>query len=73
MSSEAYGVKQTIEDLKQFYKDSMRLVAACTKPDYKEFKKIASATGVGFLIMGFIGFFVNKFAVSLFGYLILEQ
>ena len=59
MSSEAYGVKQTIEDLKQFYKASMRLVAACTKPDYKEFKKIATAVGLGMTVMGFVGFFVK--------------
>ena len=31
----------------------------CTKPDRKEFSKIALATAVGFAIMGFIGFFVK--------------
>lgn len=48
-----------IEPLKQFAKDSIHLVKKCTKPDRKEFTKIAKATGVGFLIMGFIGFFVK--------------
>jgi protein transport protein SEC61 subunit gamma-like protein len=48
-----------IEPLKQFAKDSVHLVKKCTKPDRKEFTKIAKATGVGFLIMGFIGFFVK--------------
>jgi protein transport protein SEC61 subunit gamma-like protein len=48
-----------IDPLKQFYKDSKKLVEKCTKPDAKEFAKIAKATGVGFLIMGFIGFFVK--------------
>ena len=48
-----------IEPLKQFAKDSLHLVKKCTKPDRKEFTKIARATGVGFLIMGFIGFFVK--------------
>ena len=31
----------------------------CTKPDRKEFRKIAIATAIGFAIMGFIGFFVK--------------
>ena len=48
-----------IEPLRQFAKDSSHLVKKCTKPDRKEFLEIAKATGVGFLIMGFIGFFVK--------------
>jgi protein transport protein SEC61 subunit gamma-like protein len=48
-----------IEPLKQFAKDSVHLVKKCTKPDRKEFTAIAKATGVGFFIMGFIGFFVK--------------
>ena len=48
-----------IEPLRQFAKDSVHLVKKCTKPDRKEFLAIARATGVGFLIMGFIGFFVK--------------
>ena len=47
------------EPAQQFYKDSCRLVKRCTKPDRKEFQKIAMATAVGFCIMGFIGFFVK--------------
>lgn len=63
-----------VEPLKKFVKDSTYLVKKCTKPDHKgmlqqmtlefqvnciEFAKIAKATGIGFLIMGFIGFFVK--------------
>ncbi|CDW52821.1 protein transport protein Sec61 subunit gamma [Trichuris trichiura] len=44
---------------RQFLKDSFRLVKRCTKPDRKEYQKIALATAVGFAIMGFIGFFVK--------------
>merc|ERR1711892_221570 len=40
-------------------KDSVRLVKRCTKPDRKEFSKIAIATAIGFALMGFIGFFVK--------------
>jgi len=43
----------------QFAKDSYRLMKKCTKPDRKEFTKIAVATVIGFAIMGFIGFFVK--------------
>ena len=31
----------------------------CTKPDAREFRKIAWACAVGFLLMGFIGYFVK--------------
>jgi len=48
-----------LEPLKQFSKDSVRLVKRCTKPDRKEFQKIAVATAIGFALMGFIGFFVK--------------
>ena len=52
-------VMQYVEPAKQFAKDSIRLVKRCTKPDRKEFQKIAMATAIGFAIMGFIGFFVK--------------
>ncbi|GFO11417.1 protein transport protein sec61 subunit gamma [Plakobranchus ocellatus] len=52
-------VMQFIEPAKTFTKDSIRLVKKCTKPDRKEFQKIAMATAIGFAIMGFIGFFVK--------------
>ncbi|RNA03250.1 transport Sec61 subunit gamma [Brachionus plicatilis] len=52
-------VNKFVEPGRQFFKDSYRLVKKCTKPDRKEFKKIAFATAIGFAIMGFIGFFVK--------------
>ena len=48
-----------LEPVRQFSKDSVRLVKRCTKPDRKEFQKIAIATAIGFALMGFIGFFVK--------------
>jgi len=57
---ETEGINEwAIQPLRQFGKDSMHLVKKCTKPDRKEFMNIAKATGVGFAIMGFIGFFVK--------------
>jgi len=52
-------VQQFVEPAKDFIKHSIRLVRRCTKPDKKEFQKIALATAIGFAIMGFIGFFVK--------------
>eukprot|EP00898_Chlorokybus_atmophyticus_P000292 jgi/Chlat1/1263/Chrsp115S00759 len=48
-----------IKPVKSFAKDSYRLVKRCTKPDRKEFTKIAFRTAIGFVVMGFIGFFVK--------------
>ena len=59
MAGEEGFQENVIEPLRQFAKDSMHLVKKCTKPDRKEFMAIAKATGVGFGIMGFIGFFVK--------------
>ena len=52
-------INQYVEPAEKFFKDSYRLVKKCTKPDRKEFQKIALATAIGFAIMGFIGFFVK--------------
>ena len=38
----------------EFGMDSRRLIQRCTKPDAKEFKKIAVACAIGFSIMGFL-------------------
>jgi len=60
MSAEKEGFNEVlIEPLRQFAKDSIHLVKKCTKPDRKEFTVIAKAVGIGFSIMGFIGFFVK--------------
>lgn len=42
-----------------FASDSVRLVRRCTKPDAREFRQIAWACGVGFILMGFIGYIVK--------------
>ncbi len=52
-------IQEFVKPARDFIKDSIRLVKRCTKPDRKEFQKIAIATAIGFCIMGFIGFFVK--------------
>ncbi|XP_017072784.1 protein transport protein Sec61 subunit gamma [Drosophila eugracilis] len=42
-----------------FYKNSLRFYKRCTKPDRQEFQRISSAIGVGFLLMGLLGFAVK--------------
>ncbi|XP_074604039.1 protein transport protein Sec61 subunit gamma-like [Brevipalpus obovatus] len=52
-------IENVVDPVRQFAKDSARLIKRCTKPDRREFQKIAMATAIGFAIMGFIGFFVK--------------
>ncbi|KPA79543.1 putative mitochondrial protein transport protein Sec61 gamma subunit [Leptomonas pyrrhocoris] len=42
-----------------FAKNSRMLVRKCQKPNYNEFTTSAIAALIGFLIMGFLGFFVK--------------
>ncbi|KAG1678398.1 hypothetical protein FOA52_015165 [Chlamydomonas sp. UWO 241] len=48
-----------VKPLRDFAKSSIRLVKRCTKPDRKEYFAVCSKTAVGFIVMGFIGFFVK--------------
>ncbi|KAK8537700.1 hypothetical protein V6N12_043850 [Hibiscus sabdariffa] len=48
-----------VDPLRDFAKDSVRLVKRCHKPDRKEFSKVAIRTAIGFVVMGFVGFFVK--------------
>ncbi|KAI4984435.1 hypothetical protein ZWY2020_017065 [Hordeum vulgare] len=52
-------VDSVVDPLRQFAKDIVRLVKRCHKPDRNEFTKVAARTTVGFVVMGFVGFFVN--------------
>ena len=51
--------------MRDFAKDSVRFVKKCTKPDAREFWKIASRTATGFVVMGFVGFFVKLIFVPI--------
>ena len=43
----------------EFFTDSYRLIKKCTKPDRREYIKISQSVAVGFLLLGFIGYFVK--------------
>ncbi|GFP86921.1 protein transport protein sec61 subunit gamma-2 [Phtheirospermum japonicum] len=47
------------DPLRDFAKDRVRLVKRCHKPDHKEFTKVATRMAIGFVVMGFVGFFVK--------------
>ncbi|KAI8845638.1 hypothetical protein BJ741DRAFT_585395 [Chytriomyces cf. hyalinus JEL632] len=53
------NITDIIDGPKQFAKDSINLINKCTKPTQTEFFQMAFAIGMGFVIMGFIGFFVK--------------
>ena len=40
-------------------RDGQTFLNRCTKPDQREFLKISQAVGVGFVIMGVIGYIVK--------------
>ena len=52
-------VNAAIQELVKWPKDCRRLLTKCSKPNRAEFLRIFAATGIGFCIMGFIGFFVK--------------
>lgn len=43
----------------EYAREGTQFLKRCQKPSRKEFLGIAKATAVGFLIMGFVGFFVK--------------
>ncbi|KAG6410609.1 hypothetical protein SASPL_128671 [Salvia splendens] len=53
------ALDSVFDPLRDFSKDSIRLVKRCHKPDRKEFTKVATRTAIGFVVMGFVGFFVK--------------
>ncbi|KAL1301518.1 hypothetical protein AAFC00_005761 [Neodothiora populina] len=52
-------IKDLAEMPREFLKDGTQFINRCTKPDKREFLKISQAVGVGFLVMGVIGYVVK--------------
>ena len=50
---------RTVGPIRDFYDDASRLLRKCTKPDARELRQTAYATGIGFLIMGFVDILLN--------------
>jgi len=45
--------------LKEFYVECVRVVKITRKPDRIEFKTIVKVSGLGIIIIGFIGFLIH--------------
>lgn len=45
--------------LKEFLSECKRVLKVTKKPSYEEFKTIVKISGIGILIIGFIGFFIH--------------
>ena len=50
--------KSVIDPLNKFVREAVTFVAGCQRPD-KDFVKIATAVGVGFLVVGGTGYLVK--------------
>lgn len=44
---------------KEFWDNAVRVLKLAKKPTYKEFKQMAKITGLGFIILGAIGYIFN--------------
>ncbi|KAI0111012.1 protein translocase SEC6 [Hypoxylon sp. EC38] len=52
-------IQDILEIPKDFIKDGTQFLSRCTKPDKREFIQISKAVGVGFLVMGAIGYLIK--------------
>ncbi|KAI4865221.1 protein translocase SEC6 [Hypoxylon rubiginosum] len=52
-------MQDLLEIPKDFVKDGTQFLTRCTKPDQREFIQISKAVGVGFLVMGAIGYLIK--------------
>ncbi|KAF1958955.1 secE/sec61-gamma protein [Byssothecium circinans] len=52
-------VKELADLPQEFIKEGVQFMNRCTKPDKREFIKISQAVGVGFVVMGVIGYVVK--------------
>lgn len=54
------------EPLHLFLKRAQMFWRASSKPDRAEFARVVAATSIGFLIVGFIGFFVKLIHIPIY-------
>lgn len=58
-------VQELLDMPMDFVKDGVQFVNKCQKPDQKEFIKISQAVGVGFIVMGAIGYIIKLIHIPL--------
>jgi protein transport protein SEC61 subunit gamma-like protein len=52
-------IQELLEIPSEFAKDGIQFMRRCTKPDQKEFLRLCQAVGMGFVIMGAIGYLIK--------------
>ncbi|SPO03779.1 probable protein transport protein Sec61 subunit gamma [Cephalotrichum gorgonifer] len=52
-------IQEILDIPAEFARDGVQFMKRCTKPDKKEFLRLCQAVGVGFLIMGAVGYIVK--------------
>ncbi|CAL1294595.1 unnamed protein product [Larinioides sclopetarius] len=60
---EAHVRNNNLKPFREFYHNSCRFWRRCSKPDWREYKKIGVATLIGVLLMGCIGYFVRLITI----------
>ncbi|KAK1775778.1 hypothetical protein QBC45DRAFT_453682 [Copromyces sp. CBS 386.78] len=58
-------VQEILDVPREFLKDGIQFINKSQKPDRREFIKISQAVGVGFLIMGAVGYLVKLIHIPL--------
>ena len=48
-----------VDPMLEFGKQARNFVVACEKPNRREFEQIARVTGMGFLVLGALGFIIK--------------
>eukprot|EP00037_Helgoeca_nana_P013623 m.125687 g.125687 ORF g.125687 m.125687 type:complete len:73 (+) comp22145_c1_seq1:1798-2016(+) len=51
--------RKYLQPLQKFAKESRAFATKCTKPTEREYFQLLSATGTGFAMVGFFGFFIR--------------
>ncbi|KAL2168620.1 hypothetical protein VTG60DRAFT_7106 [Thermothelomyces hinnuleus] len=58
-------IQELLDVPREFIKNGVQFINRAQKPDRREFIKISQAVGVGFLVMGAVGYFVKLIHVPL--------
>lgn len=67
MEEQQQAQKETwVTKLKDFWKECLRVLKVTKKPTKVEFQTIFKASGIGLLIIGFIGFIVQMIRMIFF-------
>ncbi|PWN54415.1 protein translocase SEC6 [Violaceomyces palustris] len=63
-------IREFIEIPQSFVKEGTQFMNRCTKPNKKEYIQICRAVGMGFVVMGFIGYFVKLIHIPIHSILV---